>query len=181
MMVRCFIALDLPREAINYVKDIQKLIGKQNLFTGKFTEPENLHLTLKFLGEISEEQVEEVKERLKKIKFSVFEAELGEVGTFSKKFIRIIWMKLKNCGKLQKQVDEALGDLFEPEFRFMGHITIARVKRVGDRKGLIDYVKHMKTKIIKFKVGCFFLKKSELAPEGPVYEDLEEYKLVEKK
>ena len=175
-MVRCFIALDLSRQAMNAIKDIQKIIKKQTLFDGKFTETENLHLTLKFLGEIEEDKIEEIKKRLEKVKFDEFEAKIGEVGVFSKKFIKIIWIHLIGAEKLQKQVDDALKDLFEPENRFMGHITIARVKRVGDKKALLDYLENIKTKDIRFKVNKFFLKKSELFPEGPVYEDLGEYK-----
>lgn len=176
---RCFIALDLPREAINAIKDIQKLLKKQNLFNGKFTEPENLHLTLKFLGEIDDGKIEEVKRKLREIKFNDFEAELGEIGVFSKKFIKIIWIKLngKEVFDLQKEIDEALSDLFEPEQRFMSHITIARVKNVGDRKALFDYIKNMKNRKIKFNVDKFSLKKSELSSEGPVYEDIEVYEL----
>lgn len=176
--MRAFIALDLPREAINHIKDIQKLIEKQNIFTGKFTEHENLHLTLKFLGEIEENKVKEIKKKLQEVKFPAFEAELGEAGVFSKKFIKIIWIKLE--GKvfgLQKEIDEALKELFQPEQRFMSHITIARVKNVPDRKKFLDYIKNIKAKKIKFKVEKFFLKKSELKPEGPVYEDIGEYKL----
>ncbi len=179
-MVRTFIAIDLPREAINYIEELQKLIEKQNLITGKFTESENLHLTLKFLGEIDEEKAEEVKKRLKGIKFPAFEARTGEVGVFSggkKSYIRVIWIELKGAFDLQKQVDEALKGLFEPEFRFMSHITIARVKKVKDKRILLDYIRNLKVKKIKFKVDKFFLKKSELKPEGPVYEDLESYGL----
>ncbi len=182
MTKRCFIALDLPREAINEIKKIQEKIGRQNLFAGKFTEPENLHLTLKFLGEIDEETIEKIKEKLREIKFDNFEAGLGEAGAFSKKFIKIIWVKLegKRVFELQKQIDKALKDLFEPEFRFMSHITIARVKKVGDRQGLIRYLKNIKVKKIRFKIKSFFLKKSELSPEGPVYSDIGEYKLTQK-
>ncbi len=176
--MRVFIALDLPREVINHIREIQNLLRKKNLFAGKFTEPENLHLTLKFLGEISEAEIEKIKEKLREVRFPAFEAEIGEVGTFSKKFIKIIWVKLENCAKLQKEIDTKLRGLFEPEFRFMSHITIARVKNVRDKKALIDYVKNIKNKRIKFKVGNFFLKKSELHAEGPVYEDLEKYKLI---
>jgi 2'-5' RNA ligase len=179
--MRCFVALDLPREVMNHIKEIQENIRKQNLFTGKFTEVENLHLTLKFLGEINEEKTEQVKEKLKEIRFDEFEAELGEVGVFSKKFLKIIWVKLKGADKLQKQVDEALKEMFQPEFRFMGHITIARVKKAEDRNRLIQYLKQIKPKKLTFNVNKFFLKKSNLHSEGPVYEDIEEYNSEEKK
>src|SRR3989344_7165019 len=175
---RIFIAIDLPREAINEIKRIQKLIEKQRLFAGKFTEPENLHLTLKFLGEISNEKIEEVKKRLKEIKIDKFNAELGEVGVFSRSFVKIIWIKLN--GKvfgLQKSVDESLEGLFEKEERFMSHITIARVKNVAGKKKLIEYLESVKPSEINFKVDKFYLKESKLLPEGPVYEDIEEYGL----
>ncbi|MDD5191818.1 MAG: RNA 2',3'-cyclic phosphodiesterase [Candidatus Nanoarchaeia archaeon] len=182
MGARCFIAIDLSREAINSIKEIQKLLKKQSLFNGKFTEPENLHLTLKFLGEISDDKIKEVKKKLQEVSFEEFEAGLGEVGVFSKKFIKIIWIKLKGNGifELQKQIDEKLMDLFPVEDRFMSHITISRVKTVGDKKALLDYVSKVKTENIKLKVDKFFLKKSELKPEGPVYEDLGAY-LIKRK
>lgn len=177
--LRCFIALDIPREAITYLEGIQELIQKKNLLIGKFTEPENLHLTLKFLGHIDESTVEKVKEKLKEIRFPSFEAELGGLGVFSKNFIKIVWVRLENCGKLQKEVDEKLNGLFEREDRFMSHITIARVKKVKDKQGLLDYIKNVKTKKTRFKVSKFFLKKSILSSDGPVYEDLESYSLAE--
>ncbi len=174
---RCFVALDLPREAINYIGKIQNLVKKRNLFNGSFTDSENLHLTLKFLGDIQEEEIEKVKERLRKIKFLEFEAEFGEIGVFSKQFIKIIWVGLKGVGKFQKEVDGKLKDLFDSEYRFMGHITIARVKNVGDKKALLEYIEGMKVKKINFKVDKFFLKESEFFSGGPIYSDLEEYNL----
>jgi len=178
--IRCFIALDLPREVMKEIERLQEQIKKQKLFVGKFVEVENLHLTLKFLGEIDEDTVDRVKERLKKVEFKEFESSLGDVGVFSSKYssyIRVIWVKLKGADRLQKQIDGVLDGLFEKENRFMSHITLARVKKVSDRKGLIEYVKHLKSRPFKFKVDKFFLKKSELKPEGPVYEDLESYEL----
>ena len=56
--MRCFIALDLPVEIIKEIKKIQKELPE---FIGKKTESENLHLTLKFLGEVSEEKIKEIR------------------------------------------------------------------------------------------------------------------------
>jgi len=176
--MRCFIALDLEKEFIKEVVSIQNKIRKQNLFLGKFTESENLHLTLKFLGDIDDEKIEEVKEKLRKISFSGFNVELGEVGVFSKSFPKIVWLKLNGIGiwNLQKQIDNELKGLFDVEERFMSHITIARIKKVHDKKELLNYLKSIKPKNLSFNVEEFSLKMSELFPEGPRYEDLENYK-----
>lgn len=178
--MRAFISIELPREIINEVKKIQELIKKQNIFTGKFTESENLHLTLKFLGEIEDDKIEKVKKRLEGIKLGkeIF-VELGDVGIFSKSFVRIIWVKLVGKGvfQLQKEIDKSLSGLFEKEERFMSHITIARVKKVSDKKKLFGYLKSFKPRKVTFGVNKFYLKKSDLFLEGPVYTDIKEYNL----
>jgi len=180
-LIRCFICLELSREAIDYIEELQAIIKKKNILQGKFTEPENLHLTLKFLGEIEESKIEEVKKKLSEIKLKGFEVKLGQCGLFSKKSLRILWIKLLGEGvyNLQKEIDSKLGDSFALEERFMGHITIARIKKVFDKGIFLDYVKNIKTKRISFKVADFALKKSELKHEGPVYNDIERYTLVE--
>jgi len=175
-LTRCFVALDLPREIINEIRGIQKMIEKKFIFTGKFTEPENLHLTLKFLGEIDDEKIEEVKERLREVRFESFDARLGDVGVFSKARPKIIWVELKGASRLQKEIDSGLDGLFKPEERFMSHITIARVRYVKEKKEFVEYLKCLKGKG-EFKVDKFYLKESELRPEGPVYEDIECYGL----
>jgi len=174
---RCFICIDLPLETRKYIEEIQETIRKKNLFYGKFTEFENLHLTLKFLGEISEEKIAEVKERLKKIKFNSFSAHLGELGVFSERFVSIIWIKLggKEVFELQKQIDDALIGLFEGEKKFMSHVTIARPKKIIDKGILLDYLHKMKIKKETFEADRFFFKSSDLKEDGPVYSTIEEY------
>jgi RNA 2',3'-cyclic 3'-phosphodiesterase len=181
--MRIFIAIDLSRECRNEIIRIQKIIREKTLFTGKLTEGENLHLTLKFLGEIDDGNIEEVKKRLSLIKFNEFFAETSEVGVFNKDFIKIIWIKLNGKGiwDLQKEIDEILKDLFVPEARFMSHITIARVKNVPNKKGFLEYLESIKPKKIRFIVKEFALKKSELAPEGPKYEDIEIFNSTKEK
>ena len=65
--MRAFIALELPKEILEEINRIQGLLKKNNLFAGKFTELENLHLTLKFLGEIDDKHIEDIKRRLNKM------------------------------------------------------------------------------------------------------------------
>jgi len=178
-IVRCFIAIELPREAMDYIEELNLIIKKKNLFAGKFTEPENLHLTLKFLGEISDSKVEEVRKKLKEIKFRSFEASLGDIGVFINRYNSLLWIKLngKLIWELQELIDNHLKNIFSKEERFMSHITIARMKKIQSKTEFLDYIKNIKIKKTMFKVNEFILKKSELKPEGPVYSDIERFKL----
>ena len=176
--VRCFVAIDLSKEAVDEIIKIQELLVAENLFSGKITKPENLHLTLKFLGEIDNEQLELVKQKLKEIKFNPFTCSLGQAGVFDPKHIKIIWLTLIGDGVnfLQQKVDEALKDIFIPEKRFMSHITIARVKSVENNNRLINFLNEIDYNRIQFLVDRFILKESKLKPEGPVYNDIEQFR-----
>ena len=176
--IRAFICIDFPSDVIKEVARIQEIIDKKN-FTGKLIELENLHLTLKFLGHITPETLDKVKESLSNINFPKLNLQLSEVGTFNYKGKpRIVWIKITgNIFDLQKKIDESLKDLFPNEERFMSHLTIARIKYVKDKKGFIDYVSKIKPKQIKFQINNFKLKSSELKPDGPVYTTLRKYNL----
>ncbi len=172
--MRTFISINMPE---NVRREIKKIQDKLPEFRGKKTELENLHLTLKFLGEIDEGKIGEVKEKLREIKIEKFETEIDEMGIFSEKFIRIVWLHLKNCDNLQEQIDDALSDLFEKERRFMSHLTIARVKHIQDRRRFLEEIEKINIEKIKFMIEKFYLMKSELTSEGPRYSVLEEYNL----
>ena len=180
MKIRTFICIDFPDKVIKEVARIQSLIEKQK-FTGKLIELENLHLTLKFLGEIEEDKLIEVKQRLSQINFPKFQAKLLNIGTFShKNNPKIVWLKIggKEIFELQKQIDNSLKELFKPEERFMSHLTVARIKYVRDKISFNNYIKNISVKPINFQVGSFHLNSSELKPLGPVYTTLEEYFLL---
>ncbi len=176
--MRIFISIDVPKEVR---KEIEKIQAKLPKFKGKKTEPENLHLTLKFLGEIDDRKVEEVKERLKEIKYGSFEAEIDSIGFFdNRKSSRykqqiIIWLHMKNCKKLQKKIDDALKCLFKPEKRFMSHLTIARVKKISNKKFFLEKLKQIKISNLKFNINSFHLMQSKLFKKGPKYSVIEKY------
>ncbi len=169
--MRTFIAIEIPENIKREIIKIQKQLPE---FNGKLTEKENLHLTLKFLGEVNEKKLLEVRKMLKKIKIDSFETEIKDIGMFSD---RIVWLRMKNCNELQKEIDEKLGDLFEKEKRFMGHLTIARIKEIGSRKKFLEKIRKIKIPEMNFFVKSFNLKRSKLGRPGPIYENIEIYNL----
>ena len=170
--VRCFIAVDFPSEIIKEIARIQEVLSGIK-FVGKLTELENLHLTLKFLGEIPKDKLELVKKSLREIKLEEFEANLDSIGTFSfKGKPKIVWIKIasKNLFELQKNIDSKLKDLsFPTEERFMSHLTIARIKYVKSPEGFKKYLDGLGVKNLKFTIKNFKLLKSDLKPLGPTY------------
>jgi len=177
---RCFIAISFPDEVVKEIARLQEMISKKG-FTGKLTELNNLHLTLKFLGDIDEKKVALVKEHLGKVSFDKIELHLGEVGTFAYSGNpRIIWLKLEGQAlwDLQAKIDEVLNKCgFPKEERFMAHVTLARIKYVEDKKRFREFIKEIKPEKISFQVESFALKESELKTIGPVYRDIETYKV----
>ena len=172
--MRCFIGIDLPNVAIKEIQKIQKKLEPN--FTGRLTSSENLHLTLKFLGEIEEDAINDVKKRLPSITHPPFELTLKDVGVFSQKFIKIIWMKVSDV-PLQPLVDNCLKNIFKLENRFMGHITIARVRSLADKKSFLQLINATTVNEVSFMVKDFYLKESILTPDGPIYKDIDRYKL----
>lgn len=175
---RVFLSVGVSDESIKEIAKVQDLITKKLKFTGKTTELENLHVTLKFFGEISLEEIEKIDSILKEIKFQEIDAKLSRVGTFSyNNSPKIIWIKLDgDLTKLQRLIDKRLEPLFPLEDKFMSHLTIARVKYVKDVKYALEYINNLKIKNIEFKINSLKLQSSKLTPDGPIYTVLKEYK-----
>jgi RNA 2',3'-cyclic 3'-phosphodiesterase len=170
--MRTFIAIKLPTKILMQIKEIQEALPE---FSGKKTELKNLHLTLKFLGEIPFEKAEEIKSKLSKINFSKFEPEIKECGFFDKQERGIIWLGITNFENLQKEIDNSLEGLYERENRFMGHLTIARTRKIPNKRKFISDLKKIKIPNMFFIVDKFYLMESDLKEEGPEYKVIEEY------
>lgn len=178
--LRIFVGIKFPEKAILVTTKTQALLDNKQLFQGKWTKQENLHLTLKFLGEINKSQLCEITKSLHSIKIPPIEVELGKVGVFcSSKIIRIIWIHIlgDEILKLQKRIDITLSNQFPPEKRFMSHLTIARVKKVFDNQKLIQEINEIQILAQPFLIREFNLIQSELFPSGPVYTTLSKYPL----
>ena len=172
--MRTFIAIDMPEEIQQYLKWTQKQLGNAKLKLVK-----EFHLTLKFLGEVSEEKIEEIKLLLREIKFKPFKTRLTNIGVFpSENYIRVVWVGLeeKDIKIIQEDIDETLQKIFPKEKRFSAHVTLVRVKFVDNKEKFVDNIKKIKIDKKEFEVKEFKLKKSTLTREGPIYEDLEVFK-----
>ena len=174
-MVRTYISINLPEE---FYEEIKKTQNKLPKFEGKKTNIEHFHLTLKFLGEISEEKVEEVKKKLREIKFNKFNLTFGSLGVFDETFIRVIWIGSSDCDELQKEIDNKLFPIFKKEKKFDCHLTLARVKKIKDKRIFLQDLKNIKIPKIKFNVNEFFLMKSIPITQGYKHEIFEKYNLI---
>ena len=176
-MMRTFVAVEISNESvIDSIRDFQSKISLQ----AKPVQPQNLHFTLQFLGEISEEICEKIKQNLKTIEFQSFKINFKGVGAFpNMRSPRVVWVGVDEVGgkmleKLAKEVENVLKPLgFFSDKPFKSHITIFRIKnKIGniskDLENFGDF--EFGTQI----VSNFKLKQSVLTPKGPIYSDLEE-------
>lgn len=179
--MRLFVSIEFPPEIIAYLTQLQHQLFAQKLFEGTLTKPEQLHLTLQFIGDVSEKQVPEIQRALRSISMKPFQASLGSLGVFSSQnHIRIVWIDIqaKELVNLVQNVNIVLEPKVVLEEReFVNHITLARVKKVPDKATLISYLKSIKPKPICFMVNNFILKQSILTSQGAEYSDVERYVL----
>ncbi|MEM2902589.1 MAG: RNA 2',3'-cyclic phosphodiesterase [Candidatus Bathyarchaeia archaeon] len=179
-LVRSFIAIDLTVEdAVKRIAEAQAALKACGADL-KLVEPENLHFTLKFLGELSSKEVEDVKEALGEVVFKPFKITLENVGFFpNANYIRVVWVGVsEGVEALQKVAAEVERRIVEKGFPrdergFSPHLTIARVKPSRAREGLLRTVEAWRGRVFgSQEVWEVKLKKSDLTPSGPVYTDL---------
>ena len=183
--MRVFVAIDLPGEVKADIFHHGESLQKLGIVRGNFVEKENLHLTLKFLGELSEDQIDGVKKKLSEINFKKFDVKVGKVGVFpSPDYVRVVWVDLVSdkVKELADQVHEKLSgfETDKEKREFTNHVTIARINSISkserNKEMFLDKLKNMNFKKLKFDVDKFLLIKSELTPKGPMYKTLAEFK-----
>lgn len=179
--MRVFVAIEITSDKI--INSISKFQSEINI-NAKPVELHNLHFTLQFLGEVSQDVVEKIIVALKSVKFSKFMVDFKGIGVFPKlKFPRIVWIGTDEKGgklltELAKNVENVLLPLgFTVDKPFKPHITVFRIKnKIGDIEKELN-----KFKLVDFgtqEITGFKLKQSVLSSKGPVYSDLIEVKAV---
>jgi len=173
--MRLFIAVDIPAEVRDSIENIKPDF---RLLKGlRFVEKDNIHITLKFLGEVEEELIPDMILALESVKFKPFKLSISKLGVFpNENNMRVLWVDAEPIGplsELKKKIDAALPGARDNHL-FKNHITIARITTGApeDMKKINELVMNKEIEKKEFFVRKFILYSSTLTPEGPVYEVL---------
>jgi 2'-5' RNA ligase len=185
--IRAFIAAVLPADVRAAIGRLQQALTPQRLNL-RWVKPANIHLTLKFLGDIGEGRVAAIKQVVGDLARQQPPLRLAAtgLGVFpGPQRPRVMWVGLVGdtgpLAALAKDVEAALADVgFAPEQRpFKAHLTIGRFKKegpCGDVAGAL--AAHRQFEGGAFTVTGLHLFRSQLRPEGPIYTDLAEFYLA---
>jgi 2'-5' RNA ligase len=181
--MRSFLSFDIENETVlNRLASTQR----QLVQTGadmKLVEPQNIHITIRFIGNATPVMVEKIFEEMKKIQFTPFTVQIKGLGAFPNlRYPRVVWAGITEGAERLKsifsQMEPKLRDLgFTPDFRgFSPHLSIARVRSSRNKAELAEFVtKNSNCEFGRIEARCLRLKQSILTPKGPVYSTLKEF------
>ena len=182
--IRSFIAFDIDSEQVlNRLTEAQKTILKIGADL-KIVEPQNIHITLRFLGDVTPSMIDKIDKEMQRIVFKPFDVEIKGVGAFPNlKYARVIWAGIQGGGEelsgIFAQLEPRLLSLgFAPDSKgFNPHLTIARVRSGRNKAELAKCVDEMSAfEFGRIRADCLKLKRSVLTPRGPIYSTLKEAK-----
>jgi RNA 2',3'-cyclic 3'-phosphodiesterase len=183
--IRSFIAIELPDELRAELGKLQSSLisGQQNWV--KWVKPDSIHLTLKFLGDISAGQIKEITQAIEEGASEIppFALQIKDLGVFPNlKRIQVVWVGLNGdldrLTKLQRRIEENMVILgYQAEERdFTPHLTLGRVRfqpPPPDLQKLTKLITETKFESkIKIDVSTVHLMKSQLTPQGAIYSKL---------
>lgn len=174
--MRAFVAVEIQDE--NILDAIAKIQSEFHIRATPVNK-KNMHFTLLFLGEITEDAAENVKKALDTISFKKIDVNFTHVGAFpNPRSARVIWIGVdetsaKQLVDLALQVEKKLAPLgFRSDKPFKPHLTIFRIKNKVD--GIPDIIeKFKKIDLGKYGITELKFKQSILTPSGPIYSDLQ--------
>jgi len=181
--MRLFTALDLPPEiSANLTELLRTLKPRADI---AWSKPENLHITLKFIGEFPEERIEEMNRALAGVpRRGAIPVHIRKVGFFpNPHWPRNFWCGIEAPGieTLAADSDAATATLgVESEKRaFSPHLTLARIKERVPMQSLREAITELPSLDFgRFEARSFFLYRSKMGPGGSVYTKLSEFSLL---
>ncbi|UCH96742.1 MAG: RNA 2',3'-cyclic phosphodiesterase [Candidatus Aminicenantes bacterium] len=183
--MRVFIGIKLDERVHDEIEKFLKSFKKISSPV-RWVKPENVHITLKFIGEVSEEKYSHIERRLSEAEFSTgpFDLRLAGCGKFGRgNTLNIFWIGIVPSDPLTqifKKIETTLAKAgIEKEKRqFKPHITVGRNKKNFNFKSFFQLIEENSDRLIsEFTVSHFQVFKSQLRPEGPIYTVLKEISL----
>ena len=180
--MRCFIAIELSQETTDVLRRIQDEL-KQSIHGVKWVKPDNIHLTLKFIGDVEKETLEQIKDIMTQAASQTepFKIKLSSAGAFpTPERPRVIWIGIeegkKESADITGSIEEKLIPLgIEKEDRaFHPHLTLARVKFLKDKSSVKNALTSLKVPQIEMTAEKITLFQSTLSREGAIYSVLHE-------
>jgi len=189
--MRCFIAIDIPEEIRAELGSLEKeLAGQVDVRQGdvKWVRPEEMHLTLKFLGEVPDNEIVAVCNIVKEVagRHRAFDLPLRRGGSFGGRSARVLWLGAGlDCPELlelQHDLEDELAEAGWPKEgrQFSGHLTLCRIRnsQAGEKLGrLIARYEDYDLGLVRADSITVF--ESQLTPQGPIYTPLGNYRLQE--
>jgi RNA 2',3'-cyclic 3'-phosphodiesterase len=185
-MKRTFIAVktELSKDNLQLYSEIKSKLKDSYI---NWVDADNMHLTLFFLGDTSEVQIHEISEEVKNSlsETKSFSFLLKRLGVFRDlNDPRVVWVGIENDNDLKeikKRIDKALNKLgYKTEDReFKPHLTLGRIKNIKQKDSLRDLVEKYKDYTLQeIFVGEIVFYESTLTSKGPIYKELQSFKLV---
>lgn len=187
--MRVFIAIDIGQGIRKGLANLQReILGKVDIERSdvKWVNPDTMHLTLKFLGEMKDVQSVDICNITKEVAsgHKRFDIEVERVGFFGGRSARVLWVGAgqddENLLQLQKDLEQSLASAgWPPETRkFAGHLTLCRVRNSRAGMKLAKLTEEFSDyELGVMQVDSLGVYQSELRPEGPVYTKLGKYEL----
>lgn len=177
--IRVFLSIDIDDEALlSRINHIQNRLDREAAKL-KLVERNNIHFTLRFLGDTSLPKIEKIRQEFTNAEFDAFPIRIEGVGAFPNiRSPRVIWIGVEeNADKvtqLKLLTDDLLGNLgYPPDKKFHAHATVARVRAVRSRDRMVNNLEELANEAIgTMNVNCFRMTKSTLTSSGPIYETL---------
>ena len=182
--LRAFLAIDVDEDLKAKMYKVIKQF-KQTDANIKYVDLENIHLTLKFFGEIDSDGIELLSSKISGVvsNFDKFKIKIKGCGAFpNTKRIKVIWLGIdddKVIRQLHDELDKEFVKLgFDKDKKFSSHLTIGRMRNAKGKDKVQAAIEEFgDVEIGEMDVDRIVLKKSTLTPSGPIYEDLKVFEL----
>ena len=189
--IRAFIAIELPAELRLALDQLQALLKSSRQSSVKWVDADSIHLTLKFLGNITSDSIAEITRAMEEAARVIlpFNLEVKGLGAFPNlKRVQVVWVgiggELDKLSQLQQRIESNLAPLgFTPESRaFKAHLTLGRIRNqasLNERQQLGELIGETKFESCTIKIDAINLMKSQLTREGAIYSRISSVRLEE--